>query len=161
MTKDLHLDDSEKLRISRARFSGFPNALRPPFVTVGDTLSASTFWHGDLMDRWANDWVRYYTRGTGNYMISAMEDTGTMQSLTFLGKAGLVDPQRVLVLRTVSNFDQAARCDNGSDDLKTMMFGAYSAYMPALETAHAVDSKVVHYLTEHWDEVKDTPPHVK
>jgi purine nucleoside permease len=161
ITKDVHLDDSEKLQVSRERFAGYPNALRPPFVTVGDTLSAGTFWHGELMDRWANEWVRYYTKGTGNYMISAMEDSGTMQSLTFLGKAGLVDPQRVLVLRTVSNFDKPAPGITASESLKTMTFGTYSAYMPALETAHAVGSTVVHYLTEHWDEVKDTPPHAK
>lgn len=161
ITKDVRLEDSEKLRVSRARFNDFPNALRPPFVTVGDTLSASTFWHGELMDRWANDWVKYYTNGGGNYMISAMEDTGTMQSLTFLGKAGLVDPRRVLVLRTVSNFDRPAPGTTASEDLKTMLFGAYSAYLPALETAYTVGSKVVHHLVEHWDEVKDTPPHVK
>jgi purine nucleoside permease len=113
------------------------------------------------MNKWANAWVKYYTRGAGNYMISAMEDTGTMQSLTFLAQAGLVDPRRVLVLRTVSNFDMQAPGVTASDDLKTMLFGAYSAYMPALEAAHKVGSTVVHYLTEHWDEVKDTPPHLK
>jgi purine nucleoside permease len=161
LTKDIHLDDNQKMQASRARFQGFPNAQRPPFVTEGDTLSASTFWHGDLMDKWANDWVKYYTRGAGNYMISAMEDTGTMQSLTFLAQAGLADPQRVLVLRTVSNFDMQAPGVTASDDLKTILFGAYSAYLPALEAAHKVGSAVVHYLTEHWDEVKNTPPHLK
>jgi purine nucleoside permease len=159
LTKDVHLDDNEKLQTSRARFVGFPNAQRPPFVTEGDTLSSSTFWHGELMDRWANEWVKYYTRGAGNYVISAMEDTGTMQSLTFLGKAGLVDTQRVLVLRTVSNFDRQAPGTTASDSLKTMTFGAYSAYMQALEAAYRTGSVVVHYLTDHWEEVKDTPPH--
>ena len=158
LTKDVHLEDSEKLRTLRARFVGFPNAQRPPFVTEGDTLSSSTFWHGELMDKWANDCVKYYTRGTGNYMISAMEDTGTMQALTFLGKAGLVDPQRVLVLRTVSNFDRQAPGTTASESLKTMTFGAYSAYMPALEAAYKTGSVVVHYLTEHWEEVKNAPP---
>jgi purine nucleoside permease len=161
LTKEVQLDDTEKLRTSRARFNGFPNAQKPPFVTEGDTLSASTFWHGDLMDRWANEWVKYYTRGTGNYMISAMEDSGTMQSLAFLGKAGLVDLQRVLVLRTVSNFDRQAPGTTASDSLKTMTFGAYSAYLPALEAAYKTGSVVVHYLADHWDEVRDTPPHLK
>jgi len=161
LTKDIHLDDSEKMQASRARFEGFPNAQRPPLVAEGDTLSASTFWHGALMNQWANDWVKYYTRGSGNYMISAMEDSGTMQALTFLAKAHLVDLQRVLVLRTVSNFDMPPPGVTASEDLKTMIFGAYSAYMPALESAHKVGSTVVHYLVEHWDEVKDTPPRAK
>jgi len=62
--------------------------LKPPFVAKGDTISGSTFWHGARMDEWANAWARYYTRGKGNYMIAGMEDTGTLQSLTFLDHAG-------------------------------------------------------------------------
>jgi purine nucleoside permease len=132
--------------------------MRPPFVTEGDTLSASTFWHGELMDKWANEWVKYYTRGTGNYVVSAMEDSGTMQALTFLGKARLVDTQRVLILRTVSNYDRQAPGSTASDSLKTMSFGAYSAYLPALEAAYKTGSVMVHYLTEHWEKVRATTP---
>jgi purine nucleoside permease len=126
LTKSVHLDDSEKLRTSRARFEGFPNALRPPFVTKGDDLSASTFWHGTMMDAWANEWVKYYTRGTGNYMVCGMEDSGTLQALTFLGKAGRVDPQRVLVLRTVSNYDRQAPGSTAGDSLKTRLIRQFS-----------------------------------
>ncbi|MGC1416528.1 MAG: purine nucleoside permease, partial [Candidatus Acidiferrum sp.] len=70
LTRDVVLPDSDSLRNSRARFVGFPNALKPPFVTKGDQMSSSTFWHGSKMDEWANAWTRYYTGGKGNYMIS-------------------------------------------------------------------------------------------
>jgi purine nucleoside permease len=159
LTEKVQLDDTDKLKTSRAWFEGFPNALRPPFVTVGDNLSASTFWHGELMEQWANEWVKYYTAGKGNYVVCGMEDSGTLQSLNFLTKAGLVDSRRVLVLRTISNFDRQAPGSTASESLKSMTFGAYSAYMPALEAAQRVGSVVVHYLTDHWGEVKDTPPH--
>jgi purine nucleoside permease len=158
LTRSVRLEDSEKMQTARARFRGFPNALRPPFVTEGDTLSAGTFWHGELMEKWANEWVKYYTRGTGNYVISAMEDSGTMQALTFLGQAGLADPQRVLILRTVSNYDRQAPGTTASDSLQSMTSGAYSAYLPALEAAYRTGSIVVRYLTEHWDKVRDNPP---
>src|SRR5579863_9929814 len=42
LTHDVPLADSESLRKSRARFAGFPNALKPPFVARGDTMSAGT-----------------------------------------------------------------------------------------------------------------------
>jgi purine nucleoside permease len=158
LTRSVPLEDSGKMQTARARFQGFPNALRPPFVTTGDTLSASTFWHGDLMDKWANEWVKYYTKGTGNYVISAMEDSGTLQALTFLGSAGLADPQRVLILRTVSNYDRQAPGTTASESLKSLTFGAYSAYLPALEAAYRTGIPVVHYLTEHWKEVRETTP---
>ncbi|HEV2448083.1 MAG TPA: purine nucleoside permease [Candidatus Sulfopaludibacter sp.] len=158
LTRDVPLADTPAIRAARARFAGFPNAMKPPFVARGDTISGSTFWHGARMDAWANAWVRYFTAGTGNYMIAGMEDSGTMQALTFLSHAGRVDLRRVLVLRTVSNFDREAPGTTPADSLKGLVTGAYSAYMPALEAAHAVGSRVVHYLVEHWAECAEAIP---
>jgi len=159
LTKETPLPDSDSLRTSRARFAGFPSALKPPFVTRGDTLSSSTFWHGSKMNDWANAWTRYYTSGKGNYMIAGMEDTGTMQALTFLSQAGRVDLQRVLVLRTVSNYDREPPGTTAADSLKTMVSGNYSAYFPALEAAQIVGDKVVRDIVEHWAARESTLPH--
>jgi purine nucleoside permease len=159
LTKDIFLPDSDSLRISRARFAGFPNALKPPFVTRGDTLSSSTFWHGSKMDEWANAWTRYYTAGKGNYMIAAMEDSGTLQALTFLNQAGRVDLQRVLVLRAVSNYDREPPGGTPADSLKSMVSGNYSAYFPALEAAQIIGDKIVRDIVEHWPERESTIPH--
>jgi purine nucleoside permease len=158
LTKDVPLPDTEDLQRARARFTGFPNALRPPFVTRGDSMSSSTFWHGKSMNEWANQWTRYFTAGQGNYMISAMEDTGTLQSLTLLGNAGKVDLHRVLVLRTVSNYDREAPGSTAAESLASMQNRTYSAFGAALETAETVGDKVVRYLVEHWPEVKTKIP---
>jgi purine nucleoside permease len=157
-TKDVPLADSDEMRASRARFTGFPNAMKPPFVTRGDTMSSSTFWHGTRMDEWANEWTRYFTHGQGNYMIAGMEDTGTLQALTFLSQAGRVDLKRVLVLRTVSNFDREAPGSTPAESLKSMVGGKYAAYMPALEAAEIVGDKVVRNIVEHWAERESTIP---
>ncbi len=159
LTQTVPLSDSETLRKFRARFSGFPNALKPPFVARGDTMSSSTFWHGSRMDEWANAWTRYYTGGKGNYMIAGMEDSGTLQALTFLNQAGRVDLQRVLVLRTVSNYDREPPGTTVADSLKEMVSGNYSAYMPALEAAQAVGGKVVRDIVEHWTDRESNIPH--
>jgi purine nucleoside permease len=159
LTQDVPLSDSDTLRKFRARFNGFPNALKPPFVTRGDTLSASTFWHGSKMEDWANAWTRYYTGGKGNYMIAGMEDSGTLQALTFLNQAGRVDLQRVLVLRTVSNYDREPPGTTAADSLKEMVSGNYSAYMPALEAAQSVGDKVVRDIVEHWADRESHIPH--
>ena len=161
LTHDVPLADSESLRTSRARYTGFPNAQKPPFITRGDTMSSGTFWHGSKMNEWANAWTRYYTGGKGNYMISGMEDSGTMQSLTFLGHAKRIDLRRVLVLRTVSNYDREPPGTSASDSLKTMVSGNYSAYFPALEAAFSVGDKVVRDLIQHWQERESEIPHPK
>jgi purine nucleoside permease len=159
LTQNVPLPDSDALRKSRSRFAGFLNAQKPPFVTRGDDLSASTFWHGSKMDEWANAWTRYYTGGNGNYMVAAMEDSGTMQALTFLSGAGRIDLQRVLALRTVSNYDREAPDVQVSESLQEMVSGNYSAYTPALEAAEIVGDKVVRDLVEHWAERESTIPH--
>jgi purine nucleoside permease len=159
LTKQISLPDTENLRKFRARFPGFPNAVKPPFVTRGATLSAGTFWHGSKLDEWANAWTRYYTDGKGNYMVAAMEDSGTMQALTFLNQAGRVDLRRVLVLRTVSNYDREPPGTSVADSLKEMVSGNYSAYIPSLEAAEIVGDKVVRDIVEHWSEREATIPH--
>jgi purine nucleoside permease len=159
LTKDIRLVDSDSLRRARARFRGFPNALKPPFVARGDTMSSGTFWHGALMDRWANAWTRYFTGGQGNFMIAAMEDTGTLQALTFLSQAGRVDLQRVLVVRTVSNYEKEPPGATAAEGLKEFVSGSYSAYMPALEAAEIVGDRVVRDLVEHWSDREALLPH--
>jgi len=160
LTSHLSLADSDSLRKSRSRFNGFPNALRPPFVTLGAELSASTFWHGSKLEEWANAWTRYYTAGKGNYMVAAMEDSGTLQALTFLNQAGRVDLRRVLVLRTVSNYDREPPGTGVAESLQEMVSGNYSAYLPSLEAAEIIGDAVVRNIVEHWNERKDAIPHI-
>jgi purine nucleoside permease len=154
LTKDVPLEDTEAMRRRREQFSS-PNARRPPFVLKGDTLSSMTFWHGKLLDEWANDWVKYHTGGKGNFVTTAMEDTGTMQSLTFLGRAGRVDVSRVLVLRTASNFDQQRPGITAAESLAETKIGSYSAFLPALDSAWRVGRVVVHELTRNWEQYRD------
>ena len=112
----------------------------PPSVRLSSPsatqMSSSTYWHGKLSDAWASEWVSYFTGGKGQFATTAMEDTGTMQSLKYLAQAGRVDCQRILVLRTVSNFDQQPRGMTAAESLAQQRIGTYSAYLPSLEAAY-------------------------
>ena len=92
-------------------------------------------------------------------MVAAMEDSGTLQALTFLSQTGRVDLRRVLVLRTVSNYDREAPGVPAADSLQEMVSGNYAAYLPALEAAEIVGDKVVRDVVEHWAERELTIPH--
>jgi purine nucleoside permease len=127
-------------------------------VLKGDNLASSTYWHGKLLDQWANDWVRYYTDGKGNYVTTAMEDTGTLHSLTNLTRAGRVDVRRALVLRTASNYDMQWPGATAAQSLGGEKLGVYSAYIPSLEAAHAVGSRVVHALVAGWADYENNLP---
>ncbi len=150
LTKDTPLIENTAVREFRARYSDHPKALQSPSVLIGSNLASSTYWHGKLLNAWANDWVAYYTEGRGNYMTTAMEDTGTLRALTNLTHAGRTDVNRVLLLRTGSNFDLQPPGLTAAESLSGEKIGHYSAYIPSLEAAHAVGSKVVHALVKDW-----------
>jgi len=150
LTKGLDLGDTDALKQRRALMTGMPNAQRPPFVLKGDTLQSSTFWHGQLLNEWANDWTAYHTKGAANYVTTAMEDTGTLQSLGFLSKAGKVDLSRVLILRTASNFDSQRPQITAAESLAENKAGGYAGFIPAVESAWKVGSTVVHELIRNW-----------
>jgi purine nucleoside permease len=87
-----------------------------------------------------------------------MEDTGTLRALTNLTRAGRADVDRTLVLRTASNHDMQPPGLTAAQSLAGEGFGHYSAFMPSLEAAHAVGSRVVHALVDGWERYeKDIP----
>lgn len=159
-TRSIDLGDSDRLKEIRSHFSGAA-AQRPPFVMLGDEISSSTYWHGKLMDAWASQWMRYFTAGKGEFATTAMEDTGTLQSLTFLAHAGRVDLNRVLVLRTVSNYDRQAEGLSAAESLARQRIGVYAAYLPSLENAYKVGHTVVSELLTHWPQYEQAPPAAK
>jgi len=155
LTRATPLADTDKLKDIRANFDGAA-AQRPPFVTMGDEVSSSRYWHGNLEDAWAAEWMRYFTNGQGEFVTTAMEDTGTLQSLEYLANAGRVDRNRVMVLRTVSNFDRQPRGMAAAESLATQRIGKYSGYLPSLEAAYAVGHAVVEELLSHWEHYAGT-----
>jgi purine nucleoside permease len=155
LTRAVPLEDSDKLKEIRSHFDG-DAAQSPPSVAMGDEISSSTYWHGKLMDAWAAEWVPYFTGGKGVFATTAMEDTGTLQSLEFLGHAGRVDMNRILVLRAVSNYDRQPRGLSAAESLARQRIGAYAAYIPALEAAYRVGHAVVSELLGHWARYEGT-----
>jgi purine nucleoside permease len=155
ITRDLELADTDNLAEYRKLYEGYPQAQRPPFVTIGDTLSSSTYWHGKLLNRWANDWLHVYAGADANFMTTNMEDSGTLTAFHRLARTGLVDADRILVLRTASNFTM-------QPPGKTAVWSKTAPYpdggRPALESAFLVGNTVVQALLADWSRYRDRLP---
>lgn len=150
LTKDMKLPDDPKIREERARYVDHPKAQLPPFVLRGEQLAAQTFWHGRRMNDWANDWVKYWTSGKGDFVTSAMEETGTYQAITYLDRVGRADKNRVLVLRAGSNYTMPPPGIAAADYLLRENEG-YAGMTTALESLYLVGSKVIDALLSDWD----------
>ena len=154
-TKDHPVADSAGIAEFRKQFVGYPNAIRLPFVTIGDNLSSGTYWHGEKMNGWANDWVRLQAGGSANFMMTNMEDTGTLTALRRLSRIGRVELQRVLALRTASNYTMPPQG-------KTAAWSTTAPYpekgRPAIEAAYQVGNRVAQALIKGWDQYRDRIP---
>lgn len=154
LTKAVELHDTPEAKAHRALYAGFPEALKEPRVLIGDSFGSCRYWHGARLNRWAEDWTRLYTKGAGVFAMSNMEDQGIASALDRLAKMGRVDFQRVLVLRTGSNFTMPPEGETAASS----MVAEYAGMLPALEAAHRAGSKVVHALVAGWETYRDTPP---
>ncbi len=155
LTRNVVLKDGPGIAAYRAMFDGFPRAQQTPFVTIGDNLSASTYWHGHILNRWANDWVSVYTGGDANFVTSDMEDSGFLTALERVSRTGRVDVNRVLVLRTVSNYTTPPPG-------KTPQWSRAQPYpdggRPAIESAFSVGNVVVQAIVDSWERYAEELP---
>ena len=156
-TKAVKLDDSPALEEARAHFAG-ASARRPPFVLKGDVLSSSTYWHGKLLDQWANQWVSYETGGAGEFCrfghggqrCTAIADLSSSCWTHRSGSGhGIADHQQ---LRS------AGDGINPAESLAASAGHKYSAYLPALEAAYRVGNVVVSEIVTNWDRYQDHLP---
>jgi len=155
ITKDHPIADSPAIAKFRRQFAAYPAAIRPPFVTIGDSLSSSKYWHGEHMNEWANDWVKLQAGKNANFMMANMEDSGTMTALRRLSRVGRVDLNRVLVLRTASNYSMAPP---GKSTARSATAEYPDEGMPAIEAAYQVGNRVVQELLDGWSRYRDVMP---
>jgi purine nucleoside permease len=154
LTKSVPIPDSPELRKARAAWTGYPNAQKPPFVLMGETLGALRYWHGPGRTQWARDWVKLWTGGKGRFAMTNMESQSLAGTMMIAAKQRLVDPDRVLVLRTGSNPSMPPPGMAAVESVANEGLGQVAAY----EANYRVGAPVVHELLSHWDTYKDAIP---
>lgn len=160
LTKDVKLNDYPVMQTLRDKYTGYPNAQKLPFVLKGAQLASSTFWHGDLLNQWANNWTHYWTAGQGNFVSSGMEDTGSYQSMVYLDRANKVDKSRFMIVRTGSNYSMPPPGLTAIENLKLESGeNGYAGMRSAIESAYLVGSKVVDTIVANWAQYKTTMPY--
>jgi purine nucleoside permease len=154
LTRDVKLADSDVLAARRAAWTGFPQAQRPPFVLMGETLGSLRYWHGDPRTRWAEDWVRLWTDGKGIFVMTNMESQLNQRTMHVFAKQGLVDPERVMVLRTASNFSEPPP---GISPLASMG-DEEPGQMTAFDNNERAGIPVINEILAHWDRYENAVP---
>jgi len=156
-TRHIAIPDAPVLKSIRAGYGAFPAAMRPPAVLIGDEATGQTFWHGALLNTHVEKWVEYWTGRPGSFVVTAMEDSGVAGALTMLGRIGRADPNRLLVLRTASNYAVPPTGTSAAESLVSEA-GGLSALQPSLDAAFLVGSPVAAALSSGWETMRDRIP---
>jgi purine nucleoside permease len=154
LTKSVAIPDTPALKQQRAAWKGFPNAQRPPFVLMGETLGSVRYWHGPRRTQWARDWVKLWTNGKGVFAMTNMESQSAARQMKTFAKLKFVDPQRVMVLRTASN---PSGPPPGVDALATIGDEA-PGQLAAYEANYRVGVPVVHEILGKWSTYASAVP---
>jgi purine nucleoside permease len=153
LSSDVKLEDSDKAREYRAHYPNAP-ANQPPAISICDTVSADVWWHGSLTSRRMNDWATLVTDGAANYCTTQQEDNATLAALSRGADMGRIDMKRVALLRTASNFDQEYPGQTPDQSLHAQSGG----FIPAVENAYLVGSRLTHTIVSEWPSWKDGVP---
>ncbi|MFT4128594.1 purine-nucleoside phosphorylase [Labrys sp. (in: a-proteobacteria)] len=145
LTRSVELADGKDAEAYRARYQD-EAARAKPAVKLCDTISIDTYWHGsrigDAMERWA----RHATDGKANYCTTQMEDNATLTALKRGADAGLLDFERIAVLRTASNFDREAPGQSAAESLSAKSGG----FGPSVANAYRVGSAFADAIIKDW-----------
>lgn len=109
LTKDIVLEDTPNLEKARSEFEPHSPAAQPPSVRVGATVSGDFFWAGRYWTDFYRRWFRYWVNDDqddnhASFATTAMEDTAIATALNGLDKAGRATKDRLLILRTASDY---------------------------------------------------------
>lgn len=154
LSRSVELGDAPAVAAQRAHWKGYPQAQRAPFVMMGETLGATRYWHGELRNRWAQDWVKLWTRGQGVFVMTNEEAQLYQRGIVALADQGFVDRDRVMVLRTASNFSMPPP----GVSVTTSVGDESAGQVLAFDTNQRVGTVVVRELLQHWDRYRDTIP---
>lgn len=146
LSRDVELLDGEDASAYRAAYGDRPGG-SAPIVSICDTLSSDTYWHGTLLADAMAEFVAAATDGEGNYCTTQMEDNASLTALQRGATAGLLDFDRIAVLRTGSNFDREPEDADAFASLKARSGG----FPLATQNAYRVGSALTANILENWD----------
>jgi purine nucleoside permease len=154
LSKNVEIPDSPALKAWRDKYVGFPEAQKPPHVLMGASLGSVRYWHGEKRTEWARNWVKLWTGGKGVFTTTAMEHQDFMATLTQMASKGFLDKDRILMLRTASNYCMPPPGQDVSTTIGDESLGTLTSF----ESDYRCGSAVAHELLKNWPMYADKTP---
>ncbi|CAG8952384.1 hypothetical protein HYFRA_00001131 [Hymenoscyphus fraxineus] len=155
--KGARLEDCERARGHRVLYGGaakgvYGKAVLEPSVMKGDVASSNTFWHGKLLCEGMERVFETYTGGKAVYTMTAQEDTAILTALLRSAIQGKNDFERIVLMRSGSNFDRGWREEDKASLPYVIDEGGLE---PALRNLYLAGLEVVRGILGSWERFED------
>jgi purine nucleoside permease len=155
---NLTVNDNATAQAYRGHYAE-AKAKAPPSVIQCDTMAGDTWYHGINLGERAAAWTTLWTGGKGTYCTTQQEDNATYMALTRGAITGLVDLNRVAVLRTASNFDRPYPAESAWHSLCGCgPEGDSGGFVPAINNLWAASAPFIKDVVAHWNKWKQGVP---
>lgn len=145
------LMDSKDAKAYRANYASNP-AYAPgaasPAVYECDVATSDQYYSGTILSEAMGNFTSLVTNGTGNYCTTAQEDNATGEALVRAALEKLVDFNRIIVMRTASDFD---RPWPGEAATTNLFWAEQGAFVPAIANIYSAGIEVVKGIVNNWD----------
>jgi len=147
LSHGVSLSESKESAAWRLKYPMAP-ANQPPVVTRCDTVAGNTWFSGTRLSERAEVWTRLLTDNKGEYCTTQQEDNSTYEALLRASREGLVDVQRVAVVRAGSDFD---RPEPGGSEVENLLeYADQGGFVPALENLYRTANPLVQEILKNW-----------
>ncbi|KAF2091841.1 purine nucleoside permease [Saccharata proteae CBS 121410] len=150
--KTANLTDSTAAVAYRAKYvtedGVYAAGASKPSVVECDVATSDVYYSGKILSEAFSNYTELITNGTGLYCTTAQEDNATLEAMMRGAVFGLVDYSRIIVMRTVSDFD---RPYPGEAATYNLLYAEQGGYTPAVENIYNAGVKIVEGIIDGWN----------
>lgn len=147
------LNDSDDAIAYRALYA--PDAIyaagaapNGPQVYECDVATSDVYYSGRILSDAFASYTKLVTNGTGNYCSTAQEDNATLEAMLRAATTGAVDFSRMIVMRTLSDFDRPWLGESATYNL---LYSNQGAFEPALQNIYLAGREVIGGIISGWN----------
>ncbi|KAG7664049.1 uncharacterized protein J8A68_002427 [[Candida] subhashii] len=119
-----------------------------PAIYKCDVSTSDNYFTGNILNDYAANFTKLMTNGTATYCATALEDNATLEVLTRLSKSGLVDFDRVMIMRSIANF---ARPPPSMSALDFFFNGTTGGIEASLDNLVIAGTPIIHDILTNWE----------
>lgn len=113
-----------------------------------DSGTSDNYWSGSVLGDAFSNYTLLLTNGSGILCGTQQEDNATLEALLRGALAGKLDFARILIMRTISDFDRAPP---GETETYHLIEAEQGGFTPSINNIYLAGIEIVNDVLENWN----------